>query len=311
MKNKLLVKIFGFIALFLFLFFILFPINNLRGTIFDKIYKSSGVLLVPESIYFSLLGMPGLGMSNVSMNLPLGDQELDLWSEKVTLKLAFSGLIPPLPGVSVKVSNLKKGGDIYTKITKGGDSIAFYLDAEKINLDQIAVRNGTPPLKGSLNILSDILLRQSDVSKSTGYFKIDGADLKLNQQMVTPPDPSMAAFSFIIPGMKIGKLNGNLNMKNGLLEIMQFKFGEEPSSDFKGSLNGDFRFEKTLEQSPVNIALRLKLSQRILDNPDAKTFISFLNSYQTSPGEYGLKWSATVQDFTNFSIKAIPEKLNN
>jgi hypothetical protein len=132
----------------------------------------------------------------------------------------------------------------------------------------------------------------------------------LNQQNISPPDPSMAAFSFIIPAMKIGRLNGLLKMKNGLLEISQFKFGEDPSADFKGSINGEFKIEKSFEQSAMNIALKLQLSKRILENPEAKTFITFLNSYQTSPGEYGLKWNATIQDFTNFSIKAIPEKLN-
>ena len=110
---------------------------------------------------------------------------------------------------------------------------------------------------------------------------------------------------------KIGKLTGSLAMKNGILEITQFKFGEEASSDFKGNISGEFKLEKIFEQSTFNVALKLKLSQKILDNPDAKTFTSFLSSYQLAPGEYGLKWNASVKDFTNFSIKAIPEKLNN
>ena len=68
MKNGLGIKILGFITLFFVALFILFPINNLKGYIFDKVYRESGVLLVSDSIYFSLFGMPGIGMKNVSIN---------------------------------------------------------------------------------------------------------------------------------------------------------------------------------------------------------------------------------------------------
>jgi type II secretion system protein N len=309
MKKGTVPKILAFVVLFLLTLFVFFPINNLRGYIFDRVFKESGILLVSDSMYFSILGVPGVGMKNVNVTLPIGDQELDLWSETVTLKPALSGLF--LPGFSIRISDLKKGGDIYSKVGKGGSSIAFYLYAEKVNLEQIGARNGSPPLKGILNIQSDLLLNESDMSKSSGYFDMSTTDLKINQQNVTPPDPAMAAFSFIVPGLNIGKLNGQLKMKNGLLEITQFKFGDEPNADFKGTVNGDIKFEKNLEQSALNLALRFKISQKILDSAESKTFVSFLSSYQTTPGEYGLKWNATIQDFTNFSIKAIPEKLNN
>ncbi len=311
MKQGFGIKVLGFVGLFLLTLFIFFPLNNLKGYIFDKVYRASGVLLISESIYISFLGIPGVGMKNVSVTLPLAEEEIELHSESVTLRPSFSGFFPPHPGLSIKISNLKKGGDIYTKIGKGGHSVSFYLDAENVNLDQVGARNGGPPISGDLNISSDINFNEADVSKSTGFFKMTASDLKINQQTLSPPDPAMAAFSFLVPAMKIGKLTGSLAMKNGILEITQFKFGEEASSDFKGNISGEFKLEKIFEQSTFNVALKLKLSQKILDNPDAKTFTSFLSSYQLAPGEYGLKWNASVKDFTNFSIKAIPEKLNN
>ena len=87
MKRKLIVKILGFSTLFLIMVFIFFPVNNLKGYIFERVYSQSGILLVPESIYFTLFGLPGVGMKNVGVTLPLGDQELDLWSRKVTLQI--------------------------------------------------------------------------------------------------------------------------------------------------------------------------------------------------------------------------------
>lgn len=310
MKSKNGLRILFLIGLFLLALIIFFPLNNLKGTIFDKVYKETGVLLNSDSIYLSLIGLPGIGMRNVKIALPSGDGELDLFSDRVTVRPSLSGLFPPVPGVSLKISELRKGGDIKVKLGKGGSSVYFYLDAEEINLEQVTARNSNPPLAGILSIDSDITLNEKDLPKSTGYLKLDVSNMMLNQQNISPPDPSMAAFSFIIPAMKIGKLHGDLNMKNGVLEISQFKFGEDPAADFKGTINGDFKIESSFEQSLLNIAMRLKLSQKILNNPEAKTFVSFLNSYQTSPGEYGLKWSATIQDFTNFTVKAIPERLN-
>ncbi|MFM8315386.1 MAG: type II secretion system protein GspN, partial [Deltaproteobacteria bacterium] len=304
MKKNLWFKVLGFVGFFIFILFVLFPIDNLRGYIFDKVYSQSGILLVSDSIYLSLFGIPGIGMKNVGITIPVGGQEIDLWSEKVILKPVLAGIFPPIPGGSINITRLKKGGDIYAKVGKGKNLIAFFLEVDDLNLEQIGAKNGNSPLKGKLTISSDIRLNETSMSNSSGFFKITANDLKVSQQTITPPDPTMAAFSFIVPAMKIGRLDGNLSMKNGILEISQFKFGEDPSSDFKGSLTGDFKFENNLEQSALNLILKLKLSQKILDNPDAKTFISFLSSYQTAPGEYGLKWNAQVQDFTNFSIKA-------
>ncbi len=297
MKSGIKLKILGFTALFLVALFVLFPINNLRGYIFDRVFKSSGVLLVSDSMHFSLFGMPGVRMENVNVTLPIGDQEIDLWSQNVTLKLALSGLFPPLPGGSVKISELKKGGDIYTKIGKGQNSIAFHLNATQVNLEQIGTRNGNPPLKGLLNISSDIIFNETEVIKSSGYFKISIKDLLLIQQTISPPE--LGGLTIIIPTMKIGKLNGTLNMKNGVLEVAQFKFGEDPNSDLKGILNGDFKLEKKIELSALNIGLTLKLSQRILDNPEAATFKSALTGFQIAPGEYSLKCNGTIQDFIN------------
>lgn len=309
MKKNLGIKILVFSFLFFVSFLLFFPLNNLRGYLSDQIYKSSGILLVSDSMYFSLLGMPGLGFNNVSISLPTGEQELEFSSQSAKVKFAMSGIFPPLPGISVRLSGLKKGGEVYARVGRLGSLLTFFVETEKVNLDQLGMKNAAMPLKGWLDIKSDLRLDESDLNRSSGYLNIGVSDFKINQYTVSPPDPSMAAFSFIIPAMKIGKLSGNLTMKNGVLEISQFKFGEDPSSDFKGSVAGDFKLEKNFGQSHLNIIVKIKLSERILNNPDARTFISFLNSYQIGNGEYGLKWNALMDDFNRFSIKAIPEKL--
>ncbi|NBX68130.1 MAG: type II secretion system protein GspN [Proteobacteria bacterium] len=297
MKKGVGLKIFIFVCLFVVALFVLFPINNLRGYIFDRVFKASRVLLVSDSMHFSLLGMPGLRMDNVNVTLPMGDQELDLWSKAVTLKFALSGFLPPLPGVAVNISELKKGGDIYTKVGKGSNTISFYLDVEKLNLEQIGARNGNPPLKGYVDISSDIFFDESQMDKSSGYFNLSIGDFSINQQSISPPE--LGGLSIVIPAMKLGKLEGVLKMKNGVLEMNKFKFGEDPSSDLKGTATGDFKVEKTFEQSYLNIALKLTLSQKVLDNPEASTFKSTLTGFQTAAGEYSLKCSGTIQDFIN------------
>lgn len=304
-------KIIAFISLFTVALIVFFPINNLRGYIFDRVFKETNVLLVSESLHFSLFGMPGVKLDNVNVTLPVGDQEVDLWSNATTLKTAITGFFPPRPGLAVKVSDLKKGGDIYVKlgwdigtlfyylthVGSSNNALAFYLEAEQVNLEQVGAKNGNPPLKGQMNISSDIYYNGNQVEKSDGYFKLSIQDFTVNQQSISPPE--LGGISIVIPAMKLGKLDGILNMKNGLLEITQFKFGEDPSSDLRGTASGDFKVENKFEQSYLNIGLKLKLSQKILDNPEANTFKSVLTGFQTNNGEYSLKCSGTIQDFIN------------
>jgi len=297
MKKGIALKIAGFLLFFLIALIILFPVNNLRSYIFETVFRESGVLMVAESLHLSLLGLPGVKMDKVSVTLPVGSQEIDLQSDQLTLRLALTSFFPPQIGLAASVSDLKKGGDIYTRVGRGNNTFSFYLNVERLNLEQLGARSGGSPFKGSLDASSDIFLNETELAKSSGYLKIKILDFSLNQQSISPPE--LGGLTIIIPAMKMGKLDGALTMKNGLLEINQLKFGDDPNSDLKGTVSGDFKVEKKFEDSQLNLALKLKLSAKIMENPESATFKSALGGFQNNPGEYSLRCNGTIQDFIN------------
>src|SRR5262245_48987430 len=89
------------------------PFQNLKGWIFGKIYNATKILIVAEEIYPSFFGWPGIGIRNVNISLPVGDDEMEFASEKLIFRLRPAGLFPPALAISMKMTNLKKGGDLY------------------------------------------------------------------------------------------------------------------------------------------------------------------------------------------------------
>lgn len=294
-------------TLFLISFLFVFPFQNLKGYVFEKIYKQTSILIVADDIYPSFLGWPGVGIKNVNVTIPIGTSELELASEKLTFKVGLSGLFPPIPAASMNLTKLRKGGDLYVKFAQSSNKMFLTLDAEEVNLEQLGFSGLSEPILGVINSDANLAIEQKDLSKSVGHVKIKGTNLKTPAHLIE----GMPGLSFLIPGMRIGALDAAINIKNGTIEFNTFKFGDA-QSDLSGSIAGDIRLGQDFQRSFINITLRLKLSNKILQDPQAKTFASFLEGYQSSTlGEYAMKWSASIQELTGLSIKILPEKVPN
>jgi hypothetical protein len=59
------------------------------------------------------------------------------------------------------------------------------------------------------------------------------------------------------------------------------------------------------------VVLKLQLSDKFRQNPQSATLVSLLQSYQNNtPGDYAMKWNATVNDMSSNLVMAIPQKAN-
>ncbi len=302
-----------FICLGLFFFFVLigFPFQNLRGFIFNKIYKQTGVLIVSEDMYLTLLGWPGIGLRNVTATLPpqiLGE-ELDISAQKITLRVGIGGLIPPSLSYSVSVKGMKKGGDLYLKLSQlqsrgqqlSSCSVSF--EADGVHLDQLGL--GSSP--------SDLL---SGVVTGDGYVSLDLTDLsKTNGTVRLTIDklrsPGANLQGIVIPPIRFGNLQAKLFAKNGNVDIGGLQWGGK-ESDMDGSLTGDLRLGKGLFQSYLNLtALRLKMTDQFRDDPNSATIVSTLNSVDNrTPGTYALKWTQGIDKIAENFLYSLPEKLD-
>jgi type II secretion system protein N len=295
--------IFTSLGLFLIFLLLIFPFQNLKGWIFGQIYSSTGILIVADEIYPSFFGWPGVGIRNVNVTLPLGPSELELASEKLVFRVGLSGLIPPMPAVSLNMLRLKKGGDLYVKVGQGGSRMKAFVEASSLNLEQLLFQGMQEPFGGTLNADADLGIQTDDLSKSTGSWEIHGSKLKSPNYMVEIP-----GMPFLIPGMSVGDLDVKAAIKNGTVEISSFRFGSA-DSDLKGTITGDARLGKTYLNTLLNLTLRLTISKRILENPQNTTFLNFLNSYQQStPGEYAMRWSANISEILALT-KALPDQV--
>lgn len=193
------------------------------------------------------------------------------------------------------------------RFSQGGNLFFVNLEASQLNLEQLAFPLLSRPLEGTIEAESDLRVDKSDLSKSTGKILIKADKLKTPSHLVEGP------MSFAIPGLKIGKFEASINIKNGVAELTNIKLGET-GSDLGGTITGDVKLGQDLMRSQINLTVRLSLAPQIVQDPQNKTFVTFLEGYQLKPNEYGMRWNAFISELAGPNIdifKAIPAKLMN
>lgn len=290
------------VGLFLIFFALAFPFQNLKGKAFEYILKNTGILIVAEDLRPTLLGWPGISVKNVNISLPVAGDEMEFASEKLVFRARLAGLFPPVPGISMNMTNLKQGGDLFIKVGQPSSGIYAYIDASQVNLEQIRIPHVQEIFEGIVDAEADLHINTEELSKTAGDFEMSAEKLKTPNYMVEIP-----GMPFLIPGMLIGPMEIKTNIKNGIVEISTFKFGKQ-DSDLSGSLTGEVRLGKDYLKTFLNLTLRLAISSRILENPQNVTFLNFLSSLKTDvPGQYAMKWSASIQEMMSNPLKAVPE----
>lgn len=276
--------------LFFFGLVISFPFQNLRGFIFDKIYASTGILIVAEDIHLLLLGWPGVGMKKVNVSLPVGDNDIELSSEKLQVRARLSHWF--VPSISLYLKELKKGGDLYIKAGRRFPMTHFNLEADALNLEQIAIPGLNQGVLGTIDSDLSFSYDQSEPSRSSGYVTLSGHGIKTPPYLINNP---MFGPAFQIPGLVLGSIEVVGEVNNGAFEVQKFQIGS-PKSDLSATLTGDLKFERTLDDSTVNFTLKVHMDPKILNNPENNTFLAFFSAYKTDKvGEYSMRWVGTVK----------------
>jgi type II secretion system protein N len=289
------------ICIGLFLIFLLFsfPFQNLKGFIFGRVYKETGITLVADNIYLSVFGWPGLGLTNLELTTNIMGKEFDLSCKKAVFRIGIGGLFPPAPSISISLKGLKKGGDLFIKFTQTKARVKASIEADELALEQVNVAGLPEPITGILNVDGSINLDNVDTSKSTGGLDLDITKLKI------PPQNMMG---FMLPITNIGTAKAKINIKNGVGEIGSFQIGTR-ESDLQGSATGDIRLGKTFLSSFLNLVLRIQMSERYAQNPQSASLVSLLTPFKSAAGDFAMKWSSTIQEMTTNVMSALPQKV--
>jgi type II secretion system protein N len=287
----------------LFFFFLLleFPYQNLRGYLFGQIYKNTHIFITADDLSLTLFGWPGLKLYKVNISIPMGINDLELTSEKTVVRAGVGGLFPPYPTLSLSMQGLKKGGYLYVKLGQNSGFIKGMIESNDLALEQLPMAGLSEPLVGRLQADGNLVYDRSDLQKSQGEL-----DLNLTKFRV----PAQNLQGIVLAPMDIGTVKSKIIVKNGTLDLTNFQIGT-PTSDIRGSLSGEVRLGKDVMASHINVVLKLQLSDKFRQNPQSATLVSLLQSYQNNtPGDYAMKWNATVNDMSSNLVMAIPQKAN-
>lgn len=280
------------IAIFLIFLLVRFPFQNLKGLIFGKIYKTTGVYILADDISPSLFGWPGLGMRNVSLTIPMGSTELDLECQKLIFRVGLSGLFPPTPSYSLYMKRLKKGGDLYVKFSQNKNGLKAAIESSQFNLAQLTSADTSPIATGIANIDAAIQTNNANMSMTTGYATIEFQDLKFAAQNIQ---------GIVLSEMKLGNVKGQLTAKNGIASVDNFQIGNN-NSDLQGNMTGEIKLDPDWDSSFMNLSLKLKVSDHYIRNPDSATIASFLNTFKIGENEYSIRLSSSMSQFAQGSI---------
>lgn len=292
------------ICLALFIFFVIwrFPYRNLRGYVFEQVYKNSGVRLDSHDFYPVFLGWPGIRFSKATVSLPVGRaQTIDFTCDRLTARGGLAGILPPLPSVSMYIEGLSKGGDIYAKVSPSKSQTSGTASLTAVKLDQFVLPWFPEPLAGIVNAGGTFYFPNDDFSKS---------NLQLTLASDTLVIPGQNLQGIILPRVEFKKVDGRIVTKDGAIQIEKFQFGT-PDSDLRGSLSGNLKMGPTFGKSFLNLTMRLTLSEKYKNDPNSVTLVSFLNTFQTgNPGEYALKWNAVLDEMQRNLLLALPQRAN-
>jgi type II secretion system protein N len=285
-------------GLFLFFLVILFPFQYLKGYLFTQIYQNSRILINAEEIYLSLFGWPGLGMKNVDVTIPMGNGDLDLAAKKVIFRVGLGSLFPPAPSISLGLTGLKGGGDLWVKVTRAGVVIKGSIEADKVVLSQLKFSDLPQPVQGTASIDGDFYFDETALNKSTLDMdvNIDGFHF-----------PALNLQGVVLPAWNLGKVIAEIKTRNGNFEIAKSQLGEG-QGDFQGKILGELRLAPTLPECFLNLTLKIQLSEKYRNDPNNATITSFLGGFQMAPGDYALKWASTIGGMQSNLLNALPQK---
>lgn len=292
------------VGVFLLGLIFMFPLQNLKGLIFQKVFEQSGVLIVAEEIYPVFLGWPGVGLKNANVTLPVGEgSDIGLSSKTVTLRLRLMSSL--VPGVSLALDELKGGGDLFIRFGQKGPLLNLGLDSKELNLSQIRIPGLGSSIEGVLK--SDIDLKYNDqvFSETKGSLRLKGTQIKLPAILVNNP---MLGPPFQIPELVAGDLDVKVSIKDGNMAIQSFSLGNK-NTDVSGSILGEAKLGTSPSETQINLTLKISFSPKILENQEYKTFLDFLGAYRTgTAGEYAMNWTASINEILNLT-KALPSPL--
>jgi type II secretion system protein N len=284
---------------FIIFSFLLFPINDLRSVISQRISAATQnqVSLEFSEINLNIIPKPSLELQKVSLSTP---QFSTLKMSSLQISPSILGLITFKPGVSLSGEDLF-GGNFDFSLRSGSSNAQsqtkqiIQINAKNLALDEILQFLNTG-FKGSGNLQLTV---DSDLDPSgqdtEATVKIDSRDIKLPENTI----PSQLG-SVGVPPMQISVLQLEGELKKNKFRITRGVIGRDGDT-VNGSIEGtiDVRVMAGPQGPQIvptgyDLILRLRLQNTFLNNFALKPVIDGFKSSQTDRDSvFNLSLSAT------------------
>jgi type II secretion system protein N len=291
MNKEIIKKSFGIflkivLPCFIVFSFILFPINDLRSVISQKIsaMTQNQVSLEFSEINLNIIPKPSLELQKVSLSTPLLST---LKMASLQISPSILGLITFKPGVALSGDDLF-GGNFDFSLRSGGSNAQsqtrqiIQINAKNLELDEI-LKFLTTGFKASGNLQLSV---DSDLDPSgqdtEANVKIDSRDIKLPENTI----PSQLG-SVAIPPMQISVLQIEGELKKNKFRITRGVIGRDGDT-VNGSIEGTFDVRvmsgpmgPQIVPTGYDLIVRLRLQNSFLNNFALKPVIDTYKSSQT------------------------------
>jgi len=184
------------------------------------------------------------------------------------------------------------------KVKKSGEEVSIVFESDNLSIAQLKPSHLPDMVSGKLEADADFDLNISDLSKTNGEATVEMSEFVIAAQNLQ---------GFIIPSLNMGKVDAEIEIENGVVQISRFRFGGE-KADIEGTLEGQIKLAKDMKNTRIQLTIRCDLTEQYRKKPQSETLISFFESFRTPKGGYALGWDATIREMKTNFLKLIPQR---
>lgn len=275
-------RIAGFIlfgvAVFLVFLVLKFPEGRLQNYVIAHariLMQNEGLSFSAEKVQLSFILGPAIKFYNVEIKA-LDDDSKALKISYLKLRPKISSLLAKNKKVGVSAELL--GGELSG--TVGGSATSFFinLDLDHLNLGQSTLfrRYTIVELKAELDGTVKMDFDSSNPTQTDGKILLKAKNIHI---------PDQVAYGFNLPNLKISQCSLDIPIEGGKADFRLVECGKDlKTDDIVGTISGQIAFEKTVDDSKVNLRTVFQLSQNIINA--FPLLDALLANAKTSDGKY-------------------------
>lgn len=279
-KRKKIIKILAYSGVFLsaliFFFYLKTPKTLVQGLVLNTLNQQRNLLWQADSLEFRLFLLPHLKAEKLSVEPRFPGAFPPITFDELRLYPSFFSTLFLNPSISFdgKTYGADFDGSFSQKNT------AIDLTIKNADLTKITLLSGVDVKGVVTNLATDVTMEGNRLSRLSGTIEGEGKGFIL--------DPASLGVPIALPILDLGPLKLKASSQNGKLKIESLQLGAA-GKDLEIRITGDVTLADVLQMSRIDLRLKLKPSEKILQAmPAIRTTLGNMGALQAD-GFYAMK----------------------